>query len=498
MPSKLTPSDLEIIEEAYSILKQESPFFDNLITKYEIKPFSPAWDLACFLTYSHFSHIKSLEFTWNEFWEKRSKNRVYRNLHYRVPYSYIPLIADNNFNKLVYKLLELNRLDIYVLDWNVFFSIFFDYCSKTLPTLSKREFSLFLAALQCQSLKSNDLLKHLEIDSSNLSKYKRRLMEKGIVYQGISLNYPRLNLAVYGVYLESSKSLSEAILKEIPNSPFLHSIFQSYLGNNKLLIQYVAPSIPEVSRDLLRLVQNLESKFQIADSLILSFKNATRLTSFNYSIYDIQSKEWNLESYDIRMHFSFYDQIRDKQAFFVKQLQTNNFDYKIKLNKEGIEILNHILYNNHLTIKQIATNLKYSERTVKNHIKNLEDSSIYSLRINPSYIFSLTNIVLFLRNSDDKQMEYHNKFSILPEVYSEQFLADNKTGYYFVLRVPPNLVLEAIDILEEDFSENILKVFVVNQMYSKRWSIPMDKYETLFQEWKYNPEDVLGDTVGQI
>ena len=160
--------------------------------------------------------------------------------------------------------------------------------------------------------------------------------------------------------------------------------------------------------------------------------------------------------------------------------------------------MNHILNNNHLTIKQIANNLKYSERTVKNHIKNLEDSCIYSHRINPSYIFSLTNIVLFLRNSDDKQTEYHNKFSILPEVYSEQFLIDNISGYYFVLRVPPNLVLEAIDILEEDFSENILKIFVVNQMYGKRWSIPMDKYETVFQEWKYNPEDVLGDTVDRF
>ena len=30
-------------------------------------------------------------------------------------------------------------------------------------------------------------------------------------------------------------------------------------------------------------------------------------------------------------------------------------------------------------------------------------------------------------------------------------------------------------------------------MYSRRWMLPTERYETVFQEWKYDSKDILGD-----
>ncbi|MCK5409776.1 MAG: hypothetical protein KAJ30_05875, partial [Candidatus Heimdallarchaeota archaeon] len=79
-----------------------------------------------------------------------------------------------------------------------------------------------------------------------------------------------------------------------------------------------------------------------------------------------------------------------------------------------------------------------------------------------------------------------------PEVFSEQYVSEGKNGLYFVIRVPYELVVDAIESLTNFFKGKIENLFIIDQMFTTRYQLPVDKYETVFQEWKYSSEDILG------
>ena len=49
-----------------------------------------------------------------------------------------------------------------------------------------------------------------------------------------------------------------------------------------------------------------------------------------------------------------------------------------------------------------------------------------------------------------------------------------------------------MSLFNDFFKEDVKEMFVVNQMYSRRWLLPTERYETVFQEWKYDSKEILG------
>ena len=145
-----------------------------------------------------------------------------------------------------------------------------------------------------------------------------------------------------------------------------------------------------------------------------------------------------------------------------------------------------------MSIREIQRDLKLTEKQAKKQIQYLRKKELYKLRYNPSYIFGLKNLVLFLKTSHTKQLDLHKNLSFFPEVYSEQYESSEKKGLYFVVRIPNELLVESTEMLFEYFKEDIEKMFTIDHMYRKRIQLPEEKYETVFQEWKYRPEDILG------
>ena len=491
--SRATDQNLLLrLEEAKFILDSRYKKFQEFIEKYKVKYDTPLWDIVCFLILIDLPEKSIIRQKWVEFWHKFGKTRKFKNLVYIVPASYIQLADIEKAKKFFLELLEQNTKLSKELDWNVFLSVFFQFRSSIRPTFAKRDFSVFLKILEQQSMITKELSEILNLDSSNVSKYKNNLISRRVFHQGISLNFHRLNLNIYGMLFEYPLSVKIDLFKELSHSSFFHSLYKSEIGCNSALVYYVTPNYEGIKGDLEKLVSKLSKKKNIPNTEVFQFLTSTRLKSFNYTSYDCKEGKWNLTSPVIQLKLNGYDPLKEKQIPII----TRDFEIiskkKLILNKIGIDILNHILTKNHLSIREIQNDLNLTEKEAKKQIQNLKKQDLYKLRYNPSYIFGLKNLVLFIRNSNTTQLDLHKNLSFFPEVYSEQYETSEKKGLYFVIRIPNELIVESTEILFEYFKEDIEKMFTIDQMFRKRYQLPEEKYETVFQEWKYNSEDILG------
>ncbi len=55
-----------------------------------------------------------------------------------------------------------------------------------MPKFNKNEFLVFETILKEQTMDNKTLLEKLSMDPSNLSKYKRRLLERTLIFEGLS------------------------------------------------------------------------------------------------------------------------------------------------------------------------------------------------------------------------------------------------------------------------------------------------------------------------
>ncbi len=480
------------LEEAKSILDSDYEKFQEIIDEFNINLDTPQWDIVCFLIFTDLGEKSIKKQKWIDFWHRSSITRKYKNLVYIVPASYIQLSDRKKAVDFFLDLLNQNKKLSKNLDWKVYLSIFFQFRSSIRPKFTKRDFTVFSTILQNQTMNTTELSEILKIDKSNISRYKNNLVSRRVLHQGISLNHHRLNLRVYGTLFEYPLSNRINLFDELSYNDLVHSVYSSNIGCNSSLVYYVTPKYDGVFDDLQKFAAKFCQEKDIPYSRVIHFLTSTRLKSFNYSSYDYKKGQWNLTPSNIQLTLSGSNPIEaDSTVIFTRDFEISN-DRKLALNRTGIDILNHILSKNHLSIREVQRDLELTEKETKKHINYLRNQDLYRLRYNPAYVFGLKNLVLFLGTPHSDQIDIHKKLSFFPEVYSEQYTSSEKKGLYFVIRIPNELLVESIETLSDYFHEEIEKIFTVDQMYSKKFLLPKEKYETVFQEWKYSPEDILG------
>ncbi|MBY9000037.1 MAG: hypothetical protein KGD64_03915 [Candidatus Heimdallarchaeota archaeon] len=480
------------MEEAERILDKDYLQFQNIIVENNIKYDTPLWDITCFLIYCTLSSKSIKKQKWVEYWYKFSKTRRYANLVYMVPASYVALSDLRKAKNFFVNLLEQCIKATKELSWETFLAIFFQFKASVKPSFNKRDFTLFRTIIDRQTMVTSELKEHLDIDLSNISKYKKVLNSKKVLHQGISLNYHKLDLTIYGIMFESPLTNETDLFSELSKSVFFHSVYTGNVGCRTSLSYYVAPRFEQVENDIKKLSRRICNKQRIPYYRIFRFQTETRLKSFNYALYDYKKGSWNINPQYLQFTLQDYDsKLIDSVPILTRDFENNEYE-KLRLNKTGLEILNHILANRHLSIREIVRDLKISEKDAKKQVERLKSNSLYKLRYNPLFVFGLKHLILFLDESPENHLEIHKTLSFFPEVYSEQYDSEGKKGLYFVLRIPYELVVDAIETLTLYFKGRIENLFIVDQMHTRRYQLPIEKYETVFQEWKYSSEDILG------
>ncbi|MCG3221998.1 MAG: hypothetical protein H7641_11530, partial [Candidatus Heimdallarchaeota archaeon] len=393
--------------EAESILGSDYSKFKDLIEKYEINYDSPFWDIACFLIFTELPGKSKTVHIWMDYWHKYSKARKYKNLVYLVPTTYIQLADFNKTKKFFLELLEQSKKTKEQLGWEVYLSMFFQFRSSIKPILSKREFSIFQIIMEKQTMVTKELSETLKIDSSNISKYKQTLTSRRILHQGTVLNHQKLNLSIHGVLFEFPLSTDIKLINEISQCVFSHSIHTGQIGCRSVLGYYVTPDFENVGTDLSRLAKKISEEKEATSFQVFQFLTSTRLKSFNYSFYDYRKGDWNLSSQMIHQFLYGYTPIDEESVPVISREFKQEGRKKLALTKTGIEILNHILNQNHLSIRQIQSDLELSEKEAKKHIKYIQSQDLYRLRYNPAYVFGLKNLVLFVKNPPSKHQDLH-------------------------------------------------------------------------------------------
>lgn len=492
MTNTQNPEQKQRMELAEKILHDLFEDFEKLVYKYKARLDSPEWDIICFHVITRLSRKEHKLEEWHNFWSKNRKTVSFANFSYMVPFSYYNFFCSNEASLYFLEVLDYFRENNLKLSWNIFLQIFFDYRSKIMPKFNKMEFLVFQTILQKQSMNNSELLSILPMDSSNLSKYKRRIRERCLIYEGLSLNHSVLKLADYGIVYSVPLSSKIDFFKDLPESSFLHSIYTSHSNSQSIMLNYVTPDNSQVKTDLQKLCDTINERIDIISSNIFKFDIHSRLTSFNFSNYDFKNAKWLFSFYKIISALEKEDSIYDEDISFIIPEFTKAKKKILNLNKTGIEILNHMLMRNEMSINAIKNDLGISEKEARKQVENLQRHQYFKSRINPNYVFGMSNLVLFLSKSPSKQLRIHNQLSIFPEVYSQKYSNEDEEGLHFIIRIPNEMIFDCMSLFNSFYRNDILELFVINQMYSRRWMLPAERYETVFQEWKYDSKDILG------
>ncbi|MCG3255761.1 MAG: hypothetical protein KAU62_06730, partial [Candidatus Heimdallarchaeota archaeon] len=244
--------------------------------------------------------------------------------------------------------------------------------------------------------------------------------------------------------------------------------------------------------DLQKLCDGINERNDIISSNICKFETSSRLNSFNFANYDYKNAQWILPYYKIISALEKEKTSENNTSLIISEFVTT--DTKIlNLNKIGMEILNHLLMHNKMSINAIKKDLNISEKEARKHVENFRKHQYFKSRINPNYVFGLSNLVLFLSKDTSEQLNIHQKLSIFPELYSQKYIDEDEEGLHFIIRIPNEMIFDCMNLFNSVFKNDVKEMFVINQMYSRRWLLPTEKYETVFQEWKYDSKDILGD-----
>ena len=493
MPYSQNPELQQRMQLAKEILADLFKDFERMVNDYKIKVDTPEWDIICFHILSQLGYNSIEAEKWEDFWSRNRKPKKHENLNYYIPSSFLNFCCSKEASDNFIHVLEYFKKRKIKLTWAVYLQIFFDYRSKVMPKFNKNEFLVFQTILQKQIMSNIELAKELSMDSSNLSKYKTKLQEKYLIYEGLSLNYYVLNLAMYGIVYNTPLSSKIDFFQELPESPFLHSIYTSYSNSQTAMLHYIAPDNNQVKRDLSYLCESINERHNVISSTIVKFDVGSRLKSFNFSNYDYKKARWDLPYYKIvaSLERSFSEKTKDFPVIISEFAQV---DRKVlNLNKIGIEILNHMLTRKEMSINAMMKDLNLSEKETRKQIDNLHKNQYFKSRINPNYVFGLSNLVLFLSKDPKDQLQVHNQLSIFPELYSQKYTNEDEEGIHLIIRIPNEIVFDIMSLLNTFYKQEVKEMFVINQMYSRRWLLPTERYETVFQEWKYDSKDILGD-----
>jgi len=480
------------LQKAKRILGNSFKDFKDLNQKYNVSFDSPEWDMICFYFAEKFQDNTRKLMEWYKFWGKNRKSIRFENFNYTIPHSYLNFFSSNKSSKYFLELLEYYHQRKLKLSWDTFLQIFFDFRSKIMPKFNPKEFEVFQLILKEQTMNNTELKDKIEMDSSNLSKYKKKLRDKNILFEGLSINHSALNLAVYCLVYNIPLSSKIDFFEELPDSPFLHSIYTSYSNSQSVALNYVTPNNDQVKLDLYKLSESINEKNDIISSNLFQFDVNSRLKSFNFTNYDYKNGSWDLPYYKIASFLENKERKQGEEIVFISPEFEEVKEKILNLHKIGIEILNYLLMRNEMSVNTIKNALGISEKEARKQVENLYKNHYYKTRINPNYIFGLSNLVLFLEYEPSKQLSLHKQLSVFPELYSQKYVNKTKNGLHFIIRIPNDMIFDCMTLFNKFFKKHIKEMFVINQMYSSRWLLPTERYETVFQEWKYKSVDILG------
>ncbi len=225
---------------------------------------------------------------------------------------------------------------------------------------------------------------------------------------------------------------------------------------------------------------------------------------FNYRNYDYTIGKWNYKITSIPLLLSPSNSFnlgleRATNHYLEQEINTlvkkNTSEETIPFTKDTIKILNVFLYHSlNIPERVIIERTGFSIKMVKKHIKLLKEGEIYSDRVNPIMVFGLINILIILYYNNETCELIRNKFSFFPETFVEFFTSyEGKDFIQVVVRIPSELAFTFINSLKYYWSESIVLMTFIDEMYGARYQLPIDNFESLDKEWEYTQGEIYID-----
>ncbi len=489
-----TPLLAKKMQKAAEILDKHYDYFNKLVSEYKIKLGSRAWDIACFLVdYKIQNKSKKRREEWWEFWYDTAewKKMHYQGFIYVVPDYYSPFLSSKGIEKIFLDLLgkitqfpDLQKKELFI-------PLFKNLLRNSFPYLNPRESDIFSAMIQHQSKKPQDVIDGIDMHVSNVSKYIRKVMKKGVLFQGVKINLTKLNLQYLSVYITHKQKKKEEIYSQVAFSPYFRSMYRGKMNIETSIINYIIPNDEKVIEYIEELVKKLSEKVDILESKIMISDHTNSLSSYNYSRYNGKARTWNLTAHDLFTNYLLKPKEKSKNRILRK---FTNFDnIKLKIDRDGIKILNHMLGHNIKSMAKIQKKLenRLTEYEMRKYIDYLQENQVYTQIVVPVNIFGLISIMVNLQEEKENQEAIHRRLSILPEVHSIPVTASTIDGINFVIRVPEKELVGLVDALYTLWGEKIISIIPLSDLYSPRWLLPEEKYDTLFKRWKFERKDFV-------
>ncbi len=470
--SSLTKISLNEVKE---ILKEEFQSFKHRLLKDNIQLYTPKWDLLCFQYYNLLASQPEVQSRWEDFWEKKSKSMEYKGLVYKIPDIYKPFINNHSSLSKLFMLLDKKE----DLGWEMYLELFLHLRKQIYPEFTKTEYELFTTIIKHQTSALTDLSNLCNKNKSNILRYLKSLKQKGLIYEGITINVSKLLLYPYVVLIQNPKGYREDFIDTFESLDSFRNFYFSFLGE-KTLISFHIVNEKEKNLHLLEHELNLIKKKIYPEKVeIIELKRINRLKSFNYSLYNYKTTSWeNPLVKFVEFHSGKTGDITEPIAEF-----SDDKPSLIQLNKSGIDILEYIIKYCDITQSRIQKHTQLSSTIVRKYIDYFKEQEVFTTRINPQPIFGLSNIIIILEENIQNQLDIHSRLSFLPEVYSEPYQSNESEGIVLILRLPQECVINFADLLSFMYKEKIKKIFLLESLYRRRRSLNFDYYDTLLKEW---------------
>lgn len=460
--------------------------YGYLIKDKTINLSSPQWDVFCFLVYHFLDNVDEGN-KWINFWKKKRINDPLFDKPYTIPDSYYQFFNQSTIIRRFVSALKYNLFNN-EFSWYNYYRFLLELQTNLRPTMRMMEKTVFLAILKKQSLGSKIICEEINRARSNTANYIKKVKRLGILFEGLSINYPRIGLTYYLVIINHSLTTSVNYRTVIPNDKYLSIIYTGKVGNRTDILVYLLPNEEKMVDYLEKLKEYLSDKLNTKDICILKLRREQRIITYNYADYDCSNTFW-LSEYFLE---DFIKRSRESEIPCFKYTFDKYNRVPIKLNRKNLDVLNELIILNKLSIRKLSKvlNLTYS-RTSKICTYLIKEEIIKD-RFSPRHLFGLVDLFLVLDVDVLSHQKIHWILHVFPEVYTEPFESSETEGIVTFLRVPYEQVLIVTRILQYLFKDKILALQIINPMFSKRVSLPLERYSTLDQVWVITVKDILG------
>lgn len=482
------------MREAREILGDHYSYFEDLIKTYTIKLDTPYWDIACFLIYLKLKKQQINIELWIDFWKSSTKKiRKFGNFQYIIPTSYYHFTVTDRSEKFFHNILQGKHSQTFDSSWERYLYYFFKNRDLIRPTFTQIEFELLKSILDIQSLSNQQLQENGWGDVSNLSKYKNRVLDKGVIFQGLALNIEKLGLASFNFVIKLPIEFDINIRSLFPKNRYLRFIQKNSIGAQVAIANFLAPDKPEVWEDLTSMKISIEEQYSPYSVRLFKLERETKKISFNFNNYNFKKGFWEFEKPLLNLLIETYPLIQKRKKINIRSEFEDYSKEELKLSYTSLKFLNYILKLNHLSERMLIKRADLTKSAISKKLNYLKKSQIIKKRLNPMVVFGLSSIVIILNLNSENQMQLHSFLSVFPEVYSEVITENGTKRISLILRSPQEEVVRSIEIIRKIFESSLSELFIIDQFYSQRLQLPIDKYDTINRDWQYESGELLRD-----